>query len=177
MKRSVFETILGAMVLVIAASFLFMAYKKNDSARVGSTYELTADFSSVSGLREGADIRIAGVKVGDVVKLDLDPKTYQATAHLALDNTVQVPDDSVVEIASEGLLGGNYVSIDVGGSDKMLQAGGRFQYTQAGMNLQQLIGQMIFSKGNNDGGNAQGNGQGNGQSGAAAPAAAQSAHP
>lgn len=147
MKRSVFETILGGLVLVIAALFLSMAYQKSENNRAGAGYELLATFSSVAGLHEGADVRIAGVKVGDVSKLELDGKTYQAVAHLTLDDGTQVPDDSVAEITSEGLLGGNYVSVEVGASEKNLAPGSKFQYTQAGANLTQLLGQVIFSKG------------------------------
>lgn len=154
MKRSVFETILGGLVLLIAALFLSMAYSKSESSHTGKGYELLATFSSVAGLHEGADVRVAGVKVGDVSKLELDPKTYQAVAHLTLDDSAQVPDDSIAEITSESLLGSNYVSVEVGASDKMLVAGGKFQYTQAGANLTQLLGQVIFSKGSGGNNNA-----------------------
>lgn len=165
MNRNVFETILGGIVIIIAAAFLVMAYKKGNMQTVEQGYETIATFSRVDGLREGADVRVAGVKVGDLTSIELDPKTYQAVLHLTIDGTVQIPDDTVAQITTEGLLGGKYISLEVGGSETMIAPGGKFQYTQAAANLEELLGQAIFSKGNNS-------------APAAAPAApAEPAHP
>ncbi len=174
MKRSVFETILGGIVIIIAAAFLVMAYKKGGVSTVSQGYDVVATFSKVDGLNPGADVRIAGVKVGDLTSIDLDPKTYQANAHLLIDNNVQIPDDTVALITTEGLLGGKYVSLEVGGSETMVKPGGRMQYTQAAANLEELLGQAIFSKGNNNSNGA----SGDAPAPAAAPAApAEPAHP
>jgi phospholipid/cholesterol/gamma-HCH transport system substrate-binding protein len=174
MKRSVFETILGAIVIIIAASFLVMAYKKGGVSTVAQGYDVTANFSKVDGLQVGADVRIAGVKVGDLTAIELDPKTYQASAHLLIDNNIQIPDDTVALITTEGLLGGKYISLEVGGSDVNLKPGGRMQYTQASANLEELLGQAIFSKNS-------GSAPATGETPAAAPAPAASpaepAHP
>lgn len=151
MKRSVFETILGAVVLLIAVSFLYTAYTKGDvkADMGGDSYDLIASFNRVDGLREGADVRIAGVKVGNVSKLTLDPVTYQAVGVVTLAGDVKVPTDTVAQISSEGLLGGKYLSLEIGGAAEVLPAGGKFEYTQAAPNLEQLLGQVIFNSSQN----------------------------
>ncbi len=148
MKRNVFETILGGIVLVIAISFLVMAYQKGNVASVDGGYEIVANFSNVDGLQPGTDVRVAGVKIGDLTSLELDPKSFQAVGRLMIDNNVQIPDDTVALITSEGLLGGKYIALEIGGSDKMIAPGGRMQYTQGAANLMDLLGQAIFSKSN-----------------------------
>lgn len=150
MKRSVFETILGAVVLLVAGLFLFMAYQKSDMGRPAAGYRVYASFSSADGLKPGADVRVAGVKVGSVDKLKLDASNYQALAALQLNTGVKVPTDSVAQIASDGLLGGKYVNLQIGGDEKTIPADGKFEYTAAAANLEALLGQAIFSKGGND---------------------------
>lgn len=147
MGRSVFETILGGIVLVVAAVFLIMAYQKNDSGAPVDGYELKANFSRIDGLHAGADVTLSGVKIGSVKSQTLNPATYMAELTLLVEGDVKIPVDTVALIASEGLLGGKYISLEVGGDENVLKPGDRIQYTQTAPSLEQLIGQVIFSAG------------------------------
>lgn len=144
MNHNVIETAMGAVVLAAAGIFLVFAMK---TAKIETSvgYNVTASFSNASGLLPGADVRVGGVKVGSVTSLSLDPRSYQALAHLTLENGVQVPDDSSATIRSESLLGGKYLAIEPGGSDRLLTQGGNIAYTQSTPDLEQLLGQAIFS--------------------------------
>lgn len=144
MRRNVIETVLGGVVLAVAAVFLAFAYRSADLRKVEG-YALTANFSSITGLQSGADVRISGVKVGSVSALTLDPKSYQAVVHLSLDNTVKLPKDTAAVIASESLLGGKFLSLEPGGDPDTIQPNGRIEYTQSTPGLEQLLGQVIFS--------------------------------
>ena len=124
MRGNVIETVMGAVVLVVAALFLFFAYKTSQ-LRAVSGYQVTADFERIDGIRDGSDVRISGIKVGSVVSETLDPKTFLATVRMSIDPSIKLPDDTVAEIVSSGLLGDKYVSLVPGGSDKEIPAGGR----------------------------------------------------
>ncbi|MBX6367930.1 MAG: outer membrane lipid asymmetry maintenance protein MlaD [Rhodospirillales bacterium] len=144
MSRNAIETIMGAVVLVIAALFLFFAYSTSQIRR-SSGYEVTATFDRVDGIREGGDVRISGIKVGSIVSQTLDPKTFLAVVRMTIDPSVQLPTDTVAQIASAGLLGDKYLSLVPGGAEETIPPGGRIQYTQAAISLENLIGQYIFS--------------------------------
>lgn len=153
MRRNVIETVLGGVVLAVAAFFLAFAYTSADLRKVDG-YEITANFSSISGLQGGADVRISGVKVGTVTGLTLDAKSYQAVVHMSIDPDIKLPKDTAAVIASESLLGGKFLSLEPGGEPDMIAAGGRVQYTQSTPGIEQLLGQVIFSlqsMGKNDG--------------------------
>ena len=144
MSRNMIETVLGAVVLVVAALFLFFAYTTSQ-VRAVPGYQVTAEFDRVDGIREGSDVRIAGVKVGSVIGEKLDPKTFLATLRISIAPKYKLPDDTVAEIVSSSLLGDKYMALVPGGSDKNIPAGGRIKYTQAPASLENLIGQMIYS--------------------------------
>ena len=144
MSRNMIETVLGAVVLVVAALFLFFAYTTSQ-VRAVPGYQVTAEFDRVDGIREGSDVRIAGVKVGSVIGEKLDPKTFLATLRISIAHKYKLPDDTVAEIVSSSLLGDKYLALVPGGSDKIIPPGGRIKYTQAPASLENLIGQMIYS--------------------------------
>jgi phospholipid/cholesterol/gamma-HCH transport system substrate-binding protein len=144
MRGNVIETVMGAVVLLVAALFLLFAYNTSQ-VRTVSGYEVSADFERVDGIRAGSDVRVSGIKVGSVVNETLDPKTFLATVQMSIEPSVKLPDDTVAEIVSSGLLGDKYMSLVPGGSDKFIAAGGKVKYTQSSVSLEHLIGQMIFS--------------------------------
>ena len=144
MSRNMIETVLGAVVLVVAALFLFFAYTTSQVRHVAG-YQLMAEFDRIDGIRDGSDVRIAGVKVGSVIGETLDPKTFLATLHISIAHKYKLPDDTVAEIVSSSLLGDKYMALVPGGSDKIIPPGGRIKYTQAPASLENLIGQMIYS--------------------------------
>jgi phospholipid/cholesterol/gamma-HCH transport system substrate-binding protein len=144
MKGNVIETVMGAVVLVVAALFLFFAYNTSQLRSVQG-YELTANFEHIDGIRDGSDVRISGIKVGSVLGTTLDPKTFLATVRMSVEPAVKLPDDTVAEIVSSGLLGDKYMSLVPGGSDKDLPPNGRIKFTQSSVSIEHLIGQMMFS--------------------------------
>jgi phospholipid/cholesterol/gamma-HCH transport system substrate-binding protein len=144
MKRSVIETVLGAVVLFVAGTFLVFSYN-SANMKSGDGYEIYADFSGIGGLAVGDDVQISGVKIGSVAKVDLNPENYLARVHMSIDPSIKLPDDSAALISSQSLLGGRYLALEPGASEDMLKAGGRVEYTQAPQNLEQLLGQFIFS--------------------------------
>jgi phospholipid/cholesterol/gamma-HCH transport system substrate-binding protein len=146
MRRNAVETVLGAVVLVVAALFLFFAYTTSE-VRAVTGYELAARFDRVGGLRDGADVRISGIKVGTVTREVLDPKTFEAVVTLSVQPDINLPVDTVAAITSSGLLGSDFVSLTPGNDDDMIKPGGTIAHTQPPMDLQSLIGQYIFSQG------------------------------
>ncbi len=152
MSRNLLETVLGALVLLVAAAFLAYAYGRSDVGDPGG-YELVARFDRVDGLANGADVRISGIKVGTVLAQWLDPETYRASVRFSVAPNNELPADSSAAIVSEGLLGGKYVSLAPGGDDRMLKEGDTITLTQSSVVLENLIGQLIFN--NQDSGESQ----------------------
>jgi len=144
MKRSVIETVLGAVVLLVAAVFLGFSYS---TANVGTAdgYDLTADFSGIGGLAVGDSVQISGVKVGTISKIDLTPESFMARVTVSIDDHIKLPDDTSALISSESLLGGRFLELQPGASEEMLPSGGHIEYTQAPQNIEQLLGKFIFS--------------------------------
>ncbi|MGN6150112.1 MAG: outer membrane lipid asymmetry maintenance protein MlaD [Rhizomicrobium sp.] len=140
------ETLIGAIVVAVAAGFLFFAYTSTGSGSVAG-YDVTARFSSADGIANGTDVRLHGIKVGTVSGLSLDPKTYYAVAHLSIRNDVKIPDDSAVKITSSGFLGSNYVAIQPGGSTTMVAQGGELTNTQGAVDVMGLIGRAVMGGG------------------------------
>lgn len=143
MRRNSLETALGAVVLLVAAFFLWFAYKSANTAPAQG-YELKAGFDSITGLNNGADVRISGIKIGSVSALELDPQTYRAQVTMVIDPRFQVPEGSSLRIASESLLGGKFISLEPGGSEEMLKPGGIIAQTQSSVDLEGLLGQAVF---------------------------------
>ena len=150
MGHNIFETILGAVVLALAALFLVFAYSSADLHKVKG-YTLTANFPMVDGLKDGTDVKINGVKVGSVqgLKLNTDegPNQYLVTVSMTLDRSVQLPTDTIALVSTESLLGGKYMSLEPGVDESMIKTDGtgRVTRTQAPMRLDDLIGQLIYS--------------------------------
>lgn len=144
MKRSVIETLLGAVVLIGAVYFLIFSYKAGGVAAPDG-FHVYADFAGIGGLKPGDDVEISGVKVGKVASVELSPETYLARVHMSLDSALKLPADSAALISSQSLLGGKYMAIQPGADEEMIPPGGKIQYTQAPQNLEELLGKFIFS--------------------------------
>ena len=142
--RNPVELLTGAAVLVIAGGFLAYAVA-NTGTGGGGGYVLHADFDHIDGLATGADVRLAGVKVGSVLGASVDPRTYLADVTLTVRPDVKLPTDTSAEITSDGLLGGKYLALAPGGADKMLAANATITVTQGSVSLEQLLGKFIFS--------------------------------
>jgi phospholipid/cholesterol/gamma-HCH transport system substrate-binding protein len=136
------ETGVGAVVLIAAAGFL--AYSLTAGGpRQAHGYPVEARFGQVGTLAPGANVSVAGVKVGTVTSIDLDPKTYLAIVRLDLDPKVPLPADSTAKITSDGLLGGVHIVIEPGGEPANLKAGSQIENTQGAVDLFGLVGQML----------------------------------
>jgi phospholipid/cholesterol/gamma-HCH transport system substrate-binding protein len=146
MSRNVIETVMGAVVLVIAAVFLFFAYSSSQVRSV-SGYPLTAKFDRIEGIREGGDVRISGIKVGSIISQRLDPETFMAVVKMNIDPAIKLSTDTVAEILSSGLLGDKYLALVPGNLDDKIKPGGEIAYTQSPESLEDLIGKYIFSAG------------------------------
>jgi phospholipid/cholesterol/gamma-HCH transport system substrate-binding protein len=145
MSRNILETLLGAVVLIVAVGFLVFAYRSSQVQQNGG-YELIARFDKVDGLEPGSDVRISGIKVGSVLDQSLDAETYRAEVRFSLREDVRVPADTSAAVVSNGLLGGKYLALVPGGDIEMLEPGGEVTLTQSAVNLEDLIGHMIFSQ-------------------------------
>lgn len=145
MKQNMVETLLGAVVLVIAIVFFIYSMGASGSVSAGGTYNVTAQFTDIGSLNVGDDVKISGVAVGTIAAIKLDPLIYNADVSLAIYNDVEIPYDTSARVSSEGLLGGTYMALDVGGDSEMLADGDMIAITQSAQNLEQLLGQFIFS--------------------------------
>ena len=143
-SRGIGEILTGAAVLLVAAGFLGFAMAH--SGRTAATgYKLHASFDHIDGLNAGADVRIAGVKVGNVLDMRVDPKSFLAEVTLSVSDKIHLPKDSSAEVASESLLGGKFLNLSPGGDTQEIPAGGTITITQSSINLEQLLGKFIFS--------------------------------
>jgi phospholipid/cholesterol/gamma-HCH transport system substrate-binding protein len=136
------ETGVGAVVILAAAGFLAYSLTVGGSIRPHG-YEVRARFGQVGSLTPGAVVSVAGVKIGTVASIKLDPKTFLATTTLDLDPAVALPADSTAKITSDGLLGANYVVIEPGAATETLKPGGEIQNTQGAVDVLSLIGQFV----------------------------------
>ena len=146
MKSDIFEFIVGLGVIIIAGWFILSVVSKSGKlSNISETTNYIASFNDVSGISVGSNIKLAGVTVGKVLELKLDEINYTAEMVLGINRKIKIPNDSEIIITSEGLLGGNYVSISPGGSDIFLKANEKFSFTQSSLSLNNLI-QKFFGK-------------------------------
>ncbi|MGE5503947.1 MAG: outer membrane lipid asymmetry maintenance protein MlaD, partial [Actinomycetota bacterium] len=143
MGRNLIETIMGAVVLAVAAFFLVFAYSHASVKKIEG-YEVVAAFNGVGGLETGADVKINGIKVGTVTSQALDPQTFNAVIKLAITPSVQLPSDTVASISSEGLLGGKFVKLEPGKSKQTVPAGGTLAKTKDFRSIEEMVGELIF---------------------------------
>ncbi|KAA2313137.1 outer membrane lipid asymmetry maintenance protein MlaD [Pseudooceanicola sediminis] len=147
MSENTTEVVVGAGVLAIAAAFLIYAAQMSGIGSGTGGYPLFASFRSAEGVNVGTDVRLAGVKVGTVTGISLDPTTFRARTDFTLRDGIDVPDDSQAIISSEGLLGGNYVEIMPGGSTFNYAAGDEILDTQGSVSLITLLLKFVAGSG------------------------------
>ena len=145
-SRNIAETLVGAIVLGIAIIFAVSLWRFSDVGFGVSQYTVNAKFRSAEGITVGTDVRLAGVKIGSVSNLSLDPQTFQAIARLSIKPEYQMPDDSAAIISSEGLLGGSFVEILPGGSYELMVDGSEFSETQGAVSFISLLMKFVTGK-------------------------------
>jgi phospholipid/cholesterol/gamma-HCH transport system substrate-binding protein len=143
MGRNLIETIMGAVVLAVAAFFLAFAYSHSSVKKVEG-YEVTAAFNGVGGLETGADVKINGIKVGTVQSQALDPQSFNAVIKLTIMPSVLLPTDTVASVSSEGLLGGKFVKLEPGKSRQTITPGGSVGKTKDYRSIEEMVGELIF---------------------------------
>ena len=154
MNRLTLDLWVGFFVAIGLGSLLFLALKVGNlaSANVGETYRLEAKFDNIGGLKVRAPVKSAGVVVGRVAGVHFDPQNYVAVVSLDIDSRYQFPRDTFATINTSGLLGEQYVGLEVGGDTAMLKNGDVVKKTQSAVVLEKLISQFMFNKAAEDGG-------------------------
>lgn len=156
-RAAAFETVVGLIVIAVAAVFMVYAYGVSGQMVGRDHYRLGAVFGRVDGITVGSEVRIAGVKIGAVARNRLDTNTYEADLQLMIDANIPIPEDSIAKIQSDGLLGSAHVSIEPGASEEMLREGDKITITRGSVDLLNLAVQAFTSQ-------PRGNEQGRGQS-------------
>jgi phospholipid/cholesterol/gamma-HCH transport system substrate-binding protein len=139
MSENTTETLIGGLVLAVAAGFLYFAAQSTGISRPGGSYELTASFRSAEGVTVGTDVRMAGVKIGSVTALGLNPLTYRADARFTVLKGLELATDTQVLVSSESLLGGSFVEIVPGGAPGNLADGDEIEDTQGAISVVTLL--------------------------------------
>jgi phospholipid/cholesterol/gamma-HCH transport system substrate-binding protein len=145
MKKATIETVVGVFVLIGILCLAYLSIKLGKMELIGGNYyEVSALFSSVSGLKEGATVEIAGVDVGRVNRIELDPKSgTEAKVFLQIRKGVRLTDDVIASIRTRGLIGDKYVLLKPGGSDRLIAGGGKIRDTESAIDFEELISKYI----------------------------------
>ncbi len=146
MKNSTVETLIGAVVIAIAAGFFLFAYQFSGKTGTAGAYRLSADFDNAEGVNVGTDVRMAGVKVGTVLAMTLNPENFQASVVMAIDPKLSLTEDATAKVTSEGLLGSKFISLEQGGDETKLADGGVISNTQGAVDIWALISQAMFER-------------------------------
>lgn len=147
MRKLNLEILVGLFMIVGFLCFAWLSVKLGDVELFGPpTYPVTANFGSVSGLKPGAIVEIAGVRIGKVSAIRLDSKKYEANVELEIERGIDLQEDSIASIRTAGIIGDRYVDISPGGSEKLIGAGGRIVETESAINLEELVSKYIFEK-------------------------------
>jgi phospholipid/cholesterol/gamma-HCH transport system substrate-binding protein len=148
MERKSYDLWVGLFVLLGLAALVFLALKAGNLASfsTGSTYNLTARFDNIGGLKANAPVKSAGVVVGRINDIRFDDKSFQATVVMAMDARYQFPKDTSAKILTSGLLGEQYIGLEAGGDPQNLVSGDRIKMTQSAVVLENLISQFLFNK-------------------------------
>ncbi len=150
-SQKTMDTLVGLLLLAAIISLTILAFKVSGltSFFKPEGYKVTVLFDDIGQLKVRAPVKIGGVKIGDVVNINLDPTTYRAVVTLYIDKRVNdIPDDSSVSILTAGLLGDNYIEITPMYSKTYLKDGSEVQDSHSAMILEKLIGQLLFKIGN-----------------------------
>ena len=148
MSKAWLDLWVGLFVVAGIGALMFLALKVGsmNSVSMADSYQLTAQFDNIGGLKVRAPIKSAGVVVGRVSSISFDDKTYEAEVTMSLDKRYAFPKDSSVSILTSGLLGEQYIGLEAGGDSVKLINGDRVKLTQSAVVLENLIGQFLYSK-------------------------------
>jgi phospholipid/cholesterol/gamma-HCH transport system substrate-binding protein len=143
------EITVGAFMAAGLVALFFLAMQVSNLASITASegYEVKARFDNIGGLKVRSPVSMAGVRIGRVVDIGYDQENFEAVVTMSIDPAYsQIPDDSIAKIYTSGLLGEQYVGLDPGGSLENLKAGSEVMMTQSALVLEEIIGQFLFSK-------------------------------
>jgi phospholipid/cholesterol/gamma-HCH transport system substrate-binding protein len=147
MRKLNLEIGVGLFMIAGFVCFAWLSVKLGDVELFGPpTYQVTASFGSVSGLKRGAIVEIAGVRVGKVAEIHLDADKYDAEVDLQIERGVALQKDSIASVRTAGIIGDRYIDIAPGGSEQLIAPGGRIVETESAINLEELVSKYIFEK-------------------------------
>lgn len=145
MKQSKLELLVGAFVLLGLAAVIYLTVKLGSGSLVGAdNYLIEARFDNTNGLNVGSSVHVAGVPVGRVESIKVDPKDFSAIVSLSVLSTLHLPTDSMASIKTTGLIGDKYVSLSPGAEIESLKPGERITMTESSVDIESLIGKMAF---------------------------------
>ncbi|MAZ39321.1 MAG: outer membrane lipid asymmetry maintenance protein MlaD [Legionellales bacterium] len=147
------ETFVGLFIVAAVIALFVLAFKVSGISHLNrhNTYQVTADFDNIGNLKPRAAVTIAGVKIGQVISIDLNKASYKAVVTLQIDdNENNIPIDSQASIVTAGLLGANYISLTPGFEDTFLKNGDQIEDTHPAILLEEMIGQLMFSMKNDN---------------------------
>jgi len=145
--NTITEVLVGAGVLAVAVGFFVYAAGAVGGTGSRGSYELTASFRTAEGISVGTEVRMAGVQIGIVTGMELDPQSFRAETTFSVRDDIELPDDSALAISSEGLLGGSFLEVVPGGSPFVLEEGGAILDTQSSVSLITLLMRFVSGDG------------------------------
>ena len=143
MRRNAVETVLGAVVLLVAGMFVYFAYNTAQVKAIDG-YNINASFFKIGGLTTGSDVRINGIKVGTVTNARLETETFDAVIEMSIKPDIKLPTDTIAAIGSEGIVGGKYVRITPGSAKETISDNGSISETKDFRSLEDQVGEIIF---------------------------------
>ena len=145
MERTRVNIVVGVFMVLGMVALGYLSIQLGRVSFLGGRgYPVTVDFPSVGGLKAGSTVEIAGVEIGRVESIGLD--NYQARVKLRVNKGVKLQEDSIASIKTKGLIGEKYVRISPGGSDKIIQPGGKIREVEAPVDFEELLSKYIFGK-------------------------------
>lgn len=151
MKRFNIEMVVGLFLIVGLLCFAYLAIRLGDVGLFKeNSYPIKAKFISISGLKAGATVELAGVRIGKVTTIDLDQEDYEAEVEMSIKGDVKLTEDVIASIRTQGIIGDRFIKITPGGSEEFLQAGMEIEETESAISLEELVSKYIFEGGGKD---------------------------
>jgi phospholipid/cholesterol/gamma-HCH transport system substrate-binding protein len=145
MKKYTQETVVGIFVVIGLLAIAYMTVKLGNVGFLGeSTYTLYAKYSNVTGLRVGNPVNMLGLEIGRVEKFEMDQENQVAVVTLKIKNGIEIYDDAIASIKTEGLIGDKFVSIDAGGGGDLLENGDTITDTESPTDIMELVSKYAF---------------------------------
>lgn len=144
MQKNYIESFLGFCIVILTFSLLWGFFQKNDVKTNGDFLSINAYFQTVSGISKGSDVKLGGVKVGRVLDIKLDTESLTPVLIIGLDKSYKIPSDSSFAVKSEGIMGGKFVSVEVGPGQDPITDGQIFYNNQSSLDLESVVSQVVF---------------------------------